>query len=388
MSRPLATLPADPTMLLPALAAALDGTGPAVLPLPAGPAAVRDALVAAVRPDLPVDEEIALVVPTSGSTGEPKGVMLSAAALRHSTAATLERLGGPGRWLLALPVSHVAGLQVLVRSLLAGTSPEVADGPSPEAFAAGTDRLGSAGRRYTSLVPTQLGRLLASGGPTLAALRSYDAVLLGGAAPPAGLVDRARAAGVRVVVTYGMSETAGGCVYDGVPLGQVQVAVEADGLVRIGGPVLFAGYRLRPDLTAQALVDGWLLTRDLGRLTEDGRLEVLGRVDDVLVSGGVNVPAGAVEALLRTHPGVRDCAVVGRSDPEWGQRVVAAVVPADRDRPPTLADLRAYVRERGPVAYAPRAVLVLDALPLLPSGKVDRAALASWAGRDETGARG
>ncbi|MDP9445228.1 MAG: AMP-binding protein, partial [Actinomycetota bacterium] len=232
-----------------------------------------------------------LVVRTSGSTGEPKQVVLGPAAVLASAGATLARLGGPGQWLLALPVHHVAGLQVLVRSLLAGEDPVVLD-EHPDFLTATAALHGR--RRYLSLVPTQLLRLLRDR-DEVAALRSFDAVLLGGTAADPVLLARAREAGLPVVPTYGSSETCGGCVYDGRPLDGVAVKVDAGGRVHVAGPVLFDGYRDRPDLTAEVLVDGWLRSPDLGRLDDDGRLHVLGRVDDVVVSGGVNVALPAVQ---------------------------------------------------------------------------------------------
>jgi O-succinylbenzoic acid--CoA ligase len=360
--------------------AALDGSGPALLTLPTG-VAERDSVVAALRPDDPEAplerDDVALVVPTSGSTGEPKGAMLTAAALRASAEATHAALGGPGRWLLALPLTHVAGLQVLVRSLIASTTPEALDlsgGFDPDAFATATARLAadrSATRRYTALVPTQLHRLLDAGTD----LRAYDAVLLGGAAAAAALVTRAQAAGANVVMTYGMSETCGGCVYDGQPLDGVRAKIGADGRIRLAGPVLFAGYRLRPDLTAAALVDGWFVTGDLGRLEAVDRLTVLGRADDVIVTGGENVAIAAVEAALVEHPGIRAAAVAGVPDPRWGTRVVAVVVATDPADPPPLTDLRGWVAERAGRAAAPRAVRLVDVLPTLALGKVDRVAV-------------
>ena len=360
---------------MPALAAALDGAGPALLPLPTGGG--RGAVVAALDPTQPLErEDVALVVPTSGSTGEPKGVLLTAAALRHSARATHDRLGGAGQWLLALPVTHIAGLTVLVRSLVARTRPEVLDlygGFSADAFVAATARMAPDVRHYTALVPTQLRRLLDAG----ADLSTYDGILVGGAALPAALADRAAAAGVRIVTTYGMSETCGGCVYDGVPLDGVEVVVHDDGRVELGGPVVFAGYRLRPDLTEQALVDGRHLTQDLGRWAPDGsgRLEVLGRADDVVISGGVNVPAAMVERVLLDHPDVAACAVVGRPDPEWGERVVAVVQPRDWASAPTAELLREHAADRLEPAALPREVVLVGQLPVLASGKPDKGAI-------------
>ena len=361
------------TSVLPALAAALDGAGPALLPLPSG--GTRTAVVAALQPDLPLErDDVALVVPTSGSTGGPKGVLLTGAALQHSATAAHRRLGGPGQWLLALPVTHIAGLSVLVRSLQAGTRPVVLDlygGFDPGAFAAATARLDPTARRYTALVPTQLRRLLAAG----VDLTPYDAILLGGTAAPPALLEQASVAGASVVTTYGMSETCGGCVYAGWPLDGVEVSLADDGRIRISGPVVFAGYRLRPDLTGEALADGRLVTNDLGRWDDAGRLEVSGRTDDVIVTGAVNVSASHVEAVLATHPAVRVCAVVGRPDAQWGERVVAVVQAERWDAVPTLDELRSFAAGSLEPAALPKELLVLGQLPMLASGKPDRAAV-------------
>jgi len=358
------------------LAAALDGTGPAIAPLDAGLPAVRLAeLIDALGPGSVEDTEgdtsarsgpceavaegTAVVIGTSGSTGPPKGVELSAAALRHSAWASLERVGArPGqRWLCCLPVTHVAGLAVLVRSLVSGTEPVLA-----ERADAGT--VAASGCAHVSLVPTQLQRLLQEEGAPLA---GFSSVLLGGAAAPAGLLEAARAAGVPVVTTYGMTETCGGCVYDGVPLDGVQAEVREDDRIWISGPVLFSGYLRGP----RAPADGWLRTGDLGVLDAGGRLRVRGRADDVINTGGHKVVPGEVAAVLQTCPGVRDAAVVGQPDPEWGERVVAVVVPADPGDPPALELIRRHVRERLPRYAIPSRVVMVDAVPMLPSGKHD-----------------
>lgn len=319
-------------------------------------------------------DDIAVVIGTSGSTGEPKNVLLSASALRESARATHARLGGPGRWLLALSPNRIAGLQVLVRSIEAGTEPVALDTRfTPDAFADATAHLGT-GRRYTSLVPTQLARLLDAGPAVRAALASYDAVLLGGAATEPTLLARAAAAGVSVHRTYGMTESAGGCVYDGVPLDKVRVRLGPDGRVHLTGPVLFSGYLGRPDLTRQALVDGWLVTSDLGEFDADGRLEILGRADDMIISGGVNVPPLAVERALAALPAIAEAVVVGVPDSEWGQRVVAFVVPR-RDTALSVDLVRDRLAEQLPKAYVPKEFIVLAELPTLPSGKPDRRGL-------------
>jgi O-succinylbenzoic acid--CoA ligase len=317
---------------------------------------------------------VALVIATSGSTGQPKGAELTAAALLASARASLRRIGARAgqRWLCCLPAFHVAGAQVLVRSLLTGAEPVIST-------RIGADLLGgSAGEApasgdvaYVSLVPTQLRRLLDAG----AAVQSFRAILLGGAAPPAGLLARARSAGARVITSYGMSETCGGCVYDGIPLDGVRADVGSDGRIRLAGPVLFSGYRLRPDLTAAAMDGGWFVTSDLGSVDAGGRLAVLGRADDLINSGGEKVVAAQVEAVLASCTGVREAIVVGVPDPEWGERVTALVVPADPAAPPGLDLLRAHARASLPGYAAPRGLVLLAEIPLLPSGKPDRAAM-------------
>ena len=367
--------------LVDALASALGG-GPAVLPLAVG-----------ARPRaMQAPAGTAVVIATSGSTGEPKLVALSGAALRASARATEDRLGGPGRWLLALPAEHVAGIQVIVRALLAGAPPVVMDlrtGFRPDAFVTATAALGP-GRRYTSLVPTQLRRILDAEG-AVAALRSYAAVLVGGAALDPATRERALAAGVRVVTTYGMSETAGGCVYDGVPLDGVTVDLDEDGRILLGGPTLASGYlradgdgaRARGDGAGSgaagggtgvgsAFAGGRFRTGDLGRW-RDGRLEVLGRADDVIVTGGEKVAPAAVERVLATQPGVRAACVVGVPDAEWGQVVAAAVV---WDGPRADAALQEAVRIALGRAAVPRLLVAVPELPLRGIGKPDRAAVA------------
>ncbi|GEN80940.1 O-succinylbenzoic acid--CoA ligase [Actinotalea fermentans] len=362
---------------LPRVAAALDGSGPALAPL-------RPGMPSAVAADARVPDDVALVVTTSGSTGEPRAVLLDVAALRASADATHDRLGGPGRWLLTLPLHHVAGLQVVVRSLLAGAapvSPPAGDGFDPAAVAAHLAALPPDERpRYGSVVPTQLHRIVALAGRDLRPWADLDAILVGGAATAPALLARARDAGLRVVTTYGATETSGGCVYDGVPLAAATARI-ADGVVHLGGPTLARGYLGRLDLDAATFVTAegarWFRTGDLGEL-HDGVLRVLGRADDVIVTGGVKVAPAAVEAVLAELPGVAQVCVVGVPDDEWGSRVVAVVVPGG-GRVPDLAEVRAVVRRTLGAAAAPRRVVLADALPERGPGKVDRAGVAALA---------
>lgn len=369
--------PAAAGELLRALRAALDGSGPAVLPLPANDPRLAE-LRAGLAPAEPPEPGTAVIVTTSGSTGDAKGVLLSAEALTASARATHERLGGPGHWLLALPANHIAGIQVLVRAIVAGRAPEVMGGAAgfrSRVFTeAASSVLGEPGPHYTALVPTQLTRLLADGGDGLRALRQFNAVLLGGAATPGALLVRAIDAGVRVVTTYGMTETAGGCVYDGVPLAGVGVRIGAGERIELSGPMLAHGYRLRPVETAAAFAGGWFRTDDLGRLHRDGSLEVLGRADDVINTGGLKVSAAVVEGVLAAQRGVAEACVVGLPDREWGEVVAAAVVPGDD--PPLEADLLDAVRVSLGGASVPKVLRFVGELPLHGPGKVDRAAVA------------
>lgn len=349
---------------VPGLAKAMDSSGPALLLVPPGPEGARMVSTLAPLAAQGVPHGTAVVVATSGSTGTPKGVRISAKALRHSARATHEFLGGPGQWLLAMSVARIAGLQVVLRSRAAGYEPVVLDssaGFSPEAFAAALKQM-TGERRYVSLVPTQLIRLLDAGTD----LTTLDAILLGGGPIPAGLVERAVAVGANVVRTYGMTETCGGCVYDGLPLERVGIEINGDGLIVVTGPVLARGYLGGADF------GGEFVSSDLGRLDDNGVLTVLGRADDVILSGGVNVPAQSVEQVLAGHASVREVVVVGRPHPEWGEEVVAVVI---ADGPVPLEELRDLAGDRLGRAWAPRAVVTVEAFPSLPSGKVDRKAL-------------
>ncbi|PYI67931.1 AMP-dependent synthetase [Arthrobacter livingstonensis] len=373
--------------LLKALSEALSGEGPAVqIEAPAAPGAAPEfTLIPQAELGLPAnsDTDIAAVVRTSGSTGQPKRTMLSVDALAASSVGTALALRGEGQWLLALPVHYVAGLQVLVRSLFAGTRPwamDLSGGFTPEAFTAAaaelTDKL-----RYTSLVPTQLTRLLTNPtAETLTVLRRFNAILLGGAPASPVLLEAARSAGINVVTTYGMSETCGGCIYNGVPLDGVELAIR-DGRIRLGGAVLATGYLGDPALTAGAFfqepLDGsalsgnepvrWYETGDLGELDGEGRLRVLGRVDDVIISGGLKISAAAVADGLHRVQGVREAFVGPVADPEWGQQVAALVAGSC-----SAEELRAGAAATLEPHMVPKTVVFVSALPVLSTGKPDR----------------
>ncbi|MFC8384259.1 o-succinylbenzoate--CoA ligase [Nocardia sp. NPDC057272] len=358
--------------VMPHLRQALDGSGPAWLPIPTTDRREARRLSDALKPGDPIDDDVALVVTTSGTTGIPKGALLGAEALRASGNATHDRLGGPGSWLLALPTHHIAGIQVLLRSILAGTEPTVLDvsgGFLPEALAGAVGAMRGP-RRYTALVPTQLIKSLDS--PIAAkALAELDGVLVGGAATPAPVLDRARDLGITVVRTYGMSETCGGCVYEGVPLDGTEVRIE-DGRVILGGAMIARGYRNLPDHPAFA-EPGWFRTEDAGSF-DNGVLSISGRLDEAIMTGGLLVIPQVVEAVLANHPGIRECIVLGLPDERLGQRVAVAIVPTP-GAAPTLDELRAHVVAELDSIAAPRELAVLSEIPLRGPGKPDRAAL-------------
>jgi O-succinylbenzoic acid--CoA ligase len=308
--------------------------------------------------------------------------MLTGAALRASADATHQRLGGPGQWLMALPTHHIAGIQVLVRSLVAGTTPVCMDldgGFSTASFARATAQIAAGARAYTALVPTQLVRLLVSA-DGCEALTRFSAVLLGGAPAPASLLAQARGFGVTVVTTYGMSETAGGCVYDGRALDVTRVRLEDDGRIQLGGATLAQGYLGEPELTAASFSDdtdgtAWFRTDDVGHLDDLAALVVDGRLDDLINTGGLKVVPHLVEAALLQLGTVAEAVVVGSSDTEWGQVVSAAIVVTQEGSPPTLDEVRQELRGILPEHALPRRLVTLPEIPLLGPGKPDRAAV-------------
>ncbi|WP_316299711.1 AMP-binding protein [Clavibacter michiganensis] len=394
--RRLERLTASGADVVPLLRAALAGDGPALLARPV------DAPVVAGDPPPPaeVERRVALVVETSGTTSRPKRVALSSDALLASAAASQAALGAPGQWILALPTHYIAGLQVLVRSIAAGTTPAVLAPGSfdPRAFAELAASMDARVARYTSLVPTQLHRLVEAAEDVATgddarrvrdAVRRVEAILVGGQATPPHLVGRAAALGWRVVRTYGSSETAGGCVYDGVPVATAEVAV-VDGQVELAGPMLAEGYLGDPGATDAAFGehDGrrWYRTGDGGELV-DGVLRITGRLDDVVISGGEKLRLAAVEEAVRSlgawEARLAEAVAVPGEHAGWGQRPVV-FVPGPVD--PELAERvrRELAARLGRVAGS-AVVRGIDAMPTLPSGKPDRRALKALADADPRG---
>ena len=360
-----ALLPVGDREVLDRLRSALDG-GPPIAPLSSDPAERAQSLAMLRIEEQVAEPDAAAVVSTSGSTGRPKGVVLSRAAIQASASLTHTRLGGAGDWALALPAHYVAGLMVLARTIVAGTRahPVRADlADLPVVLPALT------GRRYLALVPTQLIRALAQPEIT-AALAGFDAVLVGGAALDADARGQAEDQGINVVETYGMSEACGGCVYDGLPLDGVSIDLEPDtGRILITSPTIFSGYRLRPDLTSEALHDNTLRTPDRGRWSADRRLEVFGRLDSAVITGGFVVDLDEVERTARRWPLLdgASLAVIAIPDAERGMMIIAVTNGSG-----SLAELRDFLASELPAYAAPRQLVHLNALPRTAGGKIDR----------------
>lgn len=362
----------DPALLGLALQRALDG-GPAL----------GFGMLADVPPRVPVGT--AVVIATSGSSGIPKRVALSAEALRASAEATASRIG-EGRWLLALPTGYVAGLQVLVRSILANTEPVTLSGRfSPESFAHATLSMLRHGDEalFTSLVPAQVATLLDAVDDVAvrAAVQAYRAILVGGQALPEPLRERAADLGVRLVRTYGSTETSGGCVYDGIPLDTVSVRT-VEGELRIAGPMLADGYLGDDALNSRVFVRDehgirWYRTGDLG-LVDDGVVRVHGRADNVIVSGGINISLDRVERIVRRVPGLHQAVVVGVADERWGEASVIVAARGEvlrRSESDQLSQARDAVAEEIGRHARPASLILVDEIAVLASGKPDREAI-------------
>jgi O-succinylbenzoic acid--CoA ligase len=389
MTRRLEVLPAgDPTEVSLAVRAALSGTGPAILPRePAGAPLARHASAAlGDGPEIPaeVPKNIALVIETSGSSGVPKRVALSADALLASAGATESELGGPGQWVLALPTHYIAGTQVLIRSIVAATRPVLMPPGhfSARAFAACVDEL-QGELRFSSIVPAQLARLV-DGGESDAgirdSLRALDALLIGGQAVPAALFTRATDLGLKVKRTYGSSETSGGCVYDGHPIGQA-TARTTGGELELAGPMLAEGYLGDEELTARKFYTDagrrWYRTADSGEVTSGPtgiHVAITGRLDNVIISGGIKVALDRVERVVQSHEGFHTAIVVPQPSEQWGQTSV--VVTSEAFGAGALELLQAAVTDAVGRPAAPSRIVRLETLPTLSSGKPDRLSVA------------
>lgn len=331
----------------------------------------------------------AFIVLTSGSTGKPSMVVLGAAAVLGAAHATHEALGGVGRWVAALPLQHVAGLMVLARSAAAGIPPAFALGPgafSVQRFARAVlaaKEEDAHQRLYTALVSKQLSEALQDD-RGVEALRALNAILLGGGRIEPELLTDAADAGVNVVTTYGMTETCGGCVYDGQPLTGTRIRLEDPtregvGRILLTTPSLMTGYL--DEAAAWAEIDGtpWFVTSDLGRVDAGGQLQVVGRTDDIVNSGGKKISTTAVQNVLLGSPHVAAAHVFGVPDPQWGEVVVAAVVPSPESSHPDLGSLAVSVRDLVGEALgrhaAPKVVFEVETLPTGSLGKVNKPAV-------------
>lgn len=306
----------------------------------------------------PLEDGDALLVATSGTSGEPKAVIHTHASMAASAMATSQALQvdpTADRWLACLPPAHIGGLSVIVRALLTDTALVVHPGFDADAV----DQAARDGATLVSLVTRALNQIDVSG---------FRRILIGGAAPP---VERAQ----NVIATYGMTETGSGCVYDGYPLDEVELRQAGNGEIEVRGPMMLRAYRTRDADFSPLDDDGWFRTGDLGHIEADGRLWIDGRAGDMIISGGQNVWPNRAERRLEAHEAVAEAAVIGRPDPEWGQVVVAVITVAPGHEPPTLDELRDFVRVDLPRWYAPRELRVVEALPKTALGKVRRADL-------------
>lgn len=362
---PLPIDPTNPVAILGDLEDAIAGTR-TFLPIPARDRPRAQALRDSQRAGQPIDSGIALVMATSGSTGTPKGAQLTPANLVSSADATHQYLGGEGQWLLAMPAHHIAGMQVLIRALIAGVEPlalDLSEGFDIPDFARATQELKDTGdRTYTSLTPMQLTKAMDSL-EGIEALRLFDTILVGGAATSRPTLDSAAELGIRVVTTYGSSETAGGCVYDGQAIPGAKIRVR-DARIELGGPMIARGYR-NVDKHPDFAEPGWFRTSDTGELV-DGRLTVMGRLDAIIDSGGLKLHPEVLEKAIMDLDGITGACVLGVPDQRLGQAIVAAysgtLSPAEVIR--GLADL--------PRWQLPKQLKHVEALPMIGPGKVDR----------------
>lgn len=365
---PLPIDPANPVAILSDLEDAIAGRR-TFLPIPARDRPRAQLLRESQRAGQPIDPHIALVMATSGSTGTPKGAQLTPANLVSSADATHQHLGGEGQWLLAMPAHHIAGMQVLIRALIAGVEPlalNLSDGFHIPDFATAARELRETDDRvYTSLTPMQLIKAMDSL-EGIEALRLFDAILVGGAATSRQTLEAAKALDITVVTTYGSSETSGGCVYDGQAIPGARIRVR-DAHIELGGPMIADGYRNAPNHEDFA-EPGWFRTSDTGTLVDD-HLTVLGRLDSMIDSGGLKLHPEVLEKAITDLDGVTGACVLGIPDQRLGQAIVAAYAgtPSPAEVIRGLSDL--------PRWQLPKQLKHVEALPMIGPGKVDRRAI-------------
>jgi O-succinylbenzoic acid--CoA ligase len=316
----------------------------------------------------PVSPGVAVVVATSGAGGGSKLVELHRVAIAVAVRASAARLGTTrgAPWIAALTPAHIGGLLVFLRAAILGVPITVHDGFDPARIV-----LDGQGAAFVPLVPALVRRLIGTGlglhGLTL---------LVGGDALDERTANAARSRGAHLVTSYGLTETCGGFAYDGVPLEGMGVRLDPHGVIEVSGPMLMEGYRLDAAATGAAFTtDGWLRTRDLGAVGDDGTLTVLGRADDAIRTGSETVWPHEVELALADHPKVGDIAVAARPDPEWGSHVCAFVAPRVADDPPTLEELRGHAADRLARFKLPRELVLVPAIPRTTTGKVRRGEL-------------
>lgn len=352
-------------------------SGSALAPIPAVsknfPAAMVDSIRAAINLDLPAQPSTIAALSTSGSTGNPRGVEFTAHQLSalndfiNSGSVVGRQINAAARWIAALPVTSVGGFNVLIRSIATGLPPIALDSVAGAGTFSAEEvthalRLCGDSPPMISLVPTQLRRLLSTEEGTHA-LSCFAAVLVGGSATPLSDQIHARDQGIAVAFTYGMTETSGGCVFNGVPAPAVGIDIDpTTSLISISGNVIATGYRPSGSATGQELFQGSFTTQDLGELDANGILHVSGRTDDIVIINGVNISVHAIKEIIDAHPMVRDSYVL----PD----LTAVVVPTNADLR-FEDELRAAISQRLGNVAVPR-FMIIDSLPYLPNGKPDR----------------
>ena len=346
---------------------------PAVLPLPANNNHLSYLLASNLRAEEKIDDDIAVVIPTSGTTGKPKGAMLTADSLKASAEASHAYLGGKGQWLLALPICHIAGLQVMIRSIISSTIPVILPVDfKPYTLISAINSL-TGNRRYASMVAVQLHKTLHNV-DAVSALASLNAVLIGGGPISNKLMERASSLGINIIHTYGMSETSGGCIYNGTALNGVSLRIE-NSRVLIGGPLVAKGYRNAIN-SNPFISTNWFCSNDLGIIENTGKLRIIGRADESINTGGLTIVPQLVESVINTHPSINACVVFGIPDKYLGERVAVAILLTPRTPIPKIDEIQKYVTKTLDITATPREMYIVKKLPYNSLGKINRSSLA------------